>query len=183
MRLNSSSPVQAKWVAMVLASGVFILSIPGISIGATVYVEPLRLGSEEGRPRSDYTDILRGLLEEKGVTILAPLRSESGEELLPAELPKNTHVVFALVLKKSTLHPDSICSGTTDSSPGRLTIGGKLRRPTGVETIFKDATTDVTLYRSDVLCETQGMTKAAFRRIFREAMSPIAEQVVDLIKK
>lgn len=183
MRLNSSRPIQFKWIAIVLASGIFSMSIPGISIGQTVYVEPFRLGSEEGRPRYDYSDILRGILKEKGLTILAPLRSESGEELPPAELPKNTHVVFALVLKQSTLHPHSICSGMTDSSPGLLTISGKLRRPSGEEAIFKDVTTQVTLHRTDVLCETQDMTKAAFHRIFREAMSPIAEQIVTLIRK
>lgn len=138
---------------------------------------------KKGRVHDEYSDILRGIFRENRSTIVPPHLSASGEELLPANPPKNLHVVFALALKQSTLHPGSTSSRSIDSSPGRPTISGKLRRPTGVEAILKDATTDVTLYRSDVLCKTQGMTKAGKQRIFHEAMLPIAEQVVGLIRK
>lgn len=184
MRLNSSSPIQFKWVAMVLASGISIMSIPGISIGQTVYVEPLHIGHEKGRLHDEYADVLRGILRENGLIIVPPLWSRTGAEL-PPKLPNNAYVVFALVLKQSTLHPRFLCAGPTsdDSSHGYLTISGKLRKPTGEEVIFEDATTDVTLYRSDVICREQGMTEDGKKRIFREAMSPIAEQVVGLIRK
>nr|WP_281719599.1 hypothetical protein [Nitrosomonas nitrosa] len=183
MRLNSSSTVQSQWIAMVLASGIFTMSIPEISIGQTIYVEPLHVGSEKGNPHYEYSDILRGILREKGLTVVAPLRSASGEELLPAKLPKNMHVVFALVLKQSTLHPGFLCTGATDSAPGHLTISARLRRTSGEEAILKDVTREVTLYKDDVLCKAQGMTKAAKQRIMREVMSPVADQVVDLVRK
>jgi len=152
-------------------------------LGQNVFVETMRLGSESGAKRPEYSAILRSQLATGGVKVVPPDKDQSGEERLPAKPPADLYVVTSLVLKHSKLDLTSICQLMASSSRGAMTTGASLKDPAGQTTPLKDANVDVLLTKADVNCNRMDLTSAAAQRLMRDALAPLANQVMALVKK
>ncbi|SPP64356.1 hypothetical protein [Nitrospira lenta] len=161
----------------------FLLFIPGICTGQTVFVEILHIGHENGPPQKEYSEALRRLLRQYGLTVLPPVQTETGGESLPVNPPPDMYVVTKLVLKKSTLSPGAICTGMSAETSGELTVGAYLRDPRGQEIALDDKTSAAQLHQNDIKCNTGDLTASSITLIMDTAMAPIAEQVNALIRQ
>ncbi len=135
-----------------------------------IYVETLRLVSEDGPAKPDFTQPLRQILALRGYALVKPVVDNDGKEKLPGDLGTDVYRVTRLVLSESTLNMRPASKPSSD-----MTVSARLVAPDGSTTALGPFRVHVDYQPSEVLHDD--ITKAGLDRAYGNLYGPVADAI------